>query len=216
MLPMRLFRSRGFAAGNAATVLMSGALFSAVFFVAQFEQTTLGQSPLQTGLRLIPWTGTVFIVAPISGALVPRVGERALMVAGLMLQAIGLGWIALLARTGLPYSETIAPLILAGVGISLALPAGQTAVMNGVARRELGKASGTFSTMRQLGAALGLAIAVAVFSGAGSYASPDAFSDGVGPALAVSAVLSLGGAFAAMSLGRRPAVVGAALAGAAE
>jgi hypothetical protein len=88
--------------------------------------------------------------------------------------------------------------------------------MNGVARRELGKASGTFSTMRQLGAALGLAIAVAVFSGAGSYASPDAFSDGVGPALAVSAVLSLGGAFAAMSLGRRPAVVGAALAGAAE
>jgi predicted MFS family arabinose efflux permease len=204
MLPMRLFRSRGFAAGNAVTVLMSGALFSAVFFVAQFEQTTLGQSPLQTGLRLIPWTGTVFIVAPISGALVQRVGERALIVTGLLLQAIGLGWVALLARTGLPYADTIAPLILAGVGISLALPAAQTAVMNGVARGELGKASGTVSTMRQLGAAFGLAIAVAVFSGAGSYASPAAFSDGFTAALAVSAGLSLCGALAGAALrGRR-------------
>jgi EmrB/QacA subfamily drug resistance transporter len=217
MLPMRLFRSRGFAAGNAATVLMSGALFSAVFFMAQFEQTTLGQSPLQTGLRLIPWTGTVFIVAPISGALVPRVGERALMVAGLLLQAIGLGWVALLARTGLPYSDTIAPLTLAGVGISLALPAGQTAVMNGVARAELGKASGTFSTMRQLGAAFGIAVAVAVFSGAGSYASPGAFTKGFGPAIGVSAALSLGGAIAAASLRRRPVAQHApALAAAAQ
>jgi EmrB/QacA subfamily drug resistance transporter len=67
MLPMRLFGSRAFAAGNAASLLMFGALFSAVFFMAQFLQTTLGQSPLEAGLRLIPWTGTVFIVAPISG-----------------------------------------------------------------------------------------------------------------------------------------------------
>lgn len=204
MLPMRLFRSRGFAAGNAATLLMSGSLFSAVFFMAQFEQTTLGQSPLQTGLRLIAWTGTVFVVAPISGALVPRVGERALTVGGLLLQGLGLGWVALLARTGLPYADTVAPLILAGVGVSLALPAVQTAVMNGVARGELGKASGTISTMRQLGAAFGLAIAVAVFTGAGSYASPAAFADGFAPALAVSAALSLVGAASALSLGRRP------------
>ncbi len=204
MLPMRLFRSRGFAAGNAVTILMSGALFSAVFFVAQFEQTTLGQSPLQTGLRLIPWTGTVFIVAPISGALVPRVGERALIVAGLLLQALGLGWVGLLASPGLPYAQTIPPLILAGIGISLALPAAQTAVMNGVSRGELGKASGTVSTMRQLGAAFGLAIAVAVFSGAGSYASPAVFSDGFAAALAVSAGLSLCGALAGVALhGRR-------------
>jgi EmrB/QacA subfamily drug resistance transporter len=217
MLPMRLFRSRGFAAGNAATALMAGALFSAVFFVAQFEQATLGQSPLQTGLRLIPWTGTVFIVAPISGALVPRVGERALIVTGLLLQALGLGWFALLARTGLPYTDTIAPLLFAGVGISLALPPAQTAVMNGVARGELGKASGTFSTMRQLGAAFGVAVAVAVFTGAGSYASPAAFSDGFGPALGVSAALSLGGALAAMALRRRAVAYGApALAGATQ
>jgi len=200
MLPMRLFRSRAFAAGNAATLLMFGALFSAVFFMAQFQQTALGQSPLQAGLRLIPWTGTVFIVAPIAGAMVDRVGERPLIVGGLLLQAGGLAWVALLARTDLQYAQMVAPLIVAGVGISMAIPATQNAVMNAVAPSEIGKASGTFSTMRQLGGAFGLAITVAVFTGAGSYASPGDFSAGFGPALAASAGLSLCGALAGMSL----------------
>jgi EmrB/QacA subfamily drug resistance transporter len=196
MLPMRLFRSRAFASGNAVGFLMFGSLFSAVFFMAQFLQTSLGQSPLQAGLRLIPWTGTVFIVAPIAGALVDRIGERPLLVGGLLLQAVGFAWVALLSRTGLPYSEMIAPLILAGTGISAALPAAQNAVMSAVAPTEIGKASGTFSTARQLGGAFGLAITVAVFSGAGSYASPVSFSDGFAPAIAVSAALSLCGAVA--------------------
>jgi EmrB/QacA subfamily drug resistance transporter len=200
MLPMRLFRSRAFAAGNAASLLMFGALFSAVFFMAQFQQTALGQSPLQAGLRLIPWTGTVFIVAPIAGAMVDRIGERPLIVSGLLMQGAGLAWVAVLARTGLPYREMVPPLILAGVGISMAIPATQNSVMNAVAPTELGKASGTFSAMRQLGGAFGLAIAVAVFAGTGSYSSPSAFSAGFGPALAVSAGLSVCGALAGMSL----------------
>jgi EmrB/QacA subfamily drug resistance transporter len=203
MLPMRLFRSRGFASGNAASLLMFGALFSAVFFMAQFQQTALGQSPLQAGLRLIPWTGTVFIVAPIAGSLVDKVGERPLIVGGLLMQAGGLAWVALLARTGLPYPQMVPPLIVAGVGISMAIPAAQNAVMGAVAPTEIGKASGTFSTMRQLGGAFGLAIAVAVFTGTGSYASPGAFSDGFGPAIAVSAGLSLCGALAGMPLRAR-------------
>jgi len=168
--------------------------------MAQFQQTALGQSPLQAGLRLIPWTGTVFIVAPIAGALVDRIGERPLVVGGLLLQAVGLAWVALLSRTGLPYEQMIPPLIVAGVGISMAIPAAQNGVMSSVAPAELGKASGTFSMMRQLGGAFGLAIAVALFSGAGSYTSPAAFTDGFGPAIAVSAALSLCGALAALGL----------------
>ncbi len=206
MLPMRLFGSRGFAAGNAAAFLTFGALFSAVFFMAQFLQTVLGQSPLQAGLRLIPWTGTVFIVAPIAGMLVDRIGERPLLVGGLLMQAIGLGWIALIARTGLPFGEMVAPLLIAGVGISLSIPATQNAVLGAVSPAEIGKASGTFSTMRQLGGAFGLAIVVAVFTGAGSYASPQSFTDGFAPAIAVSAALSLAGALAGMSLSVRRAV----------
>jgi EmrB/QacA subfamily drug resistance transporter len=206
MLPMRLFADRSFAAGNAATFMMFAGLFSAVFFMAQFEETSLAQSPLQAGLRLIPWTGMVVIVAPLAGAATDRVGERPLVVAGMLLQAVGLAWVASLARVGLPYAQTIPGLMLAGAGISMAIPAAQNAVVSAVAMGEIGKASGTFSMMRQLGGAFGLAVAVAVFTGAGSYASPGAFSDGFGPAIAVSAVLSLAGAAAGLALKARPAV----------
>ena len=71
--------------------------------------------------------------------------------------------------------------MIAGAGISMAIPSAQNAVMNAVAPGDLGKASGTFMTMRQLGGVFGLAIAAAVFTGAGSYVSPAAFSDGFVP-----------------------------------
>ncbi len=200
MLPLGLFRSRSFAAGNVVSLMMFAGLFSAVFFMAQFLQTVLGLSPLRAGLDLIPWTGTVMLVSPLAGALTDKVGERPLVVAGMLMQAAGFAWVALEARSGLPYSHLVAPLILAGVGISTAIPPAQNAVVSGVELEQIGNASGTFSMARQLGGALGLAIAVAVFTGAGSYVSPDAFSSGFGPAIAVSAALSLCGAVAGMGL----------------
>ena len=100
MLPMRLFRSRSFSAGSATNFLLSSALFGAVFFMAQFLQISLGNGPLASGLRLLPWTGCLFIVAPIAGSLVDRIGERPLIVLGLTLQAIGFGWVALIATAG--------------------------------------------------------------------------------------------------------------------
>jgi EmrB/QacA subfamily drug resistance transporter len=190
MLPMRLFRSRAFAAGNASNLLLSASLFSAVFFMAQFQQTALGQSPLQAGLRLLPWTATLFVVAPFAGAAVPRFGERPLIAIGLTLQAIGMAWIALVAHTGMAYAELVPPLIVAGIGISTAIPAVQNAVVGAVAPQEIGRASGTFNTMRQFGGVFGVAIATAVFAGAGSYASPSAFTDGFTAAIGVAAALS--------------------------
>jgi EmrB/QacA subfamily drug resistance transporter len=206
MLPLGLFRSSSFSAGNALSLLMFASLFSAVFFMAQFLQIGLGASPLRAGLELIPWTGTVMVVSPLAGALVDRIGERPLVIAGLMMQAGGFLWVALEARTGVAYSHLVAPLVMAGVGISTALPAAQNAVVSGVDPEQIGKASGTFSMMRQLGGALGLAIVVAVFTGAGSYASPDAFSNGFGPAVGVAAALSLCGAVAGFGLRSREAV----------
>ena len=204
MLPMRFFRSRAFSLGNAANFLTFASLFGALFFMAQFLQTAQGYGPLATGLRLLPWTGTVFIVAPIAGALVNRVGERTLMVGGLSLQAIGMGWIALIATPNLAYAALVAPLIVAGCGISMSIPATQNAVMNSVARNDIGKASGTFNMLRQLGGAFGVAILVAVFARGGSYASAQAFSDGFARALGVSAAMSLMGAVACLGLpGRR-------------
>jgi EmrB/QacA subfamily drug resistance transporter len=205
MLPMRLFRSRAFSSGNAATFLMFASLFSTVFFMAQFQQISLGQSPLDAGLRLLPWTATLFIVAPIAGAMVDRIGERSLTVGGLLLQAMGFAWVALIANAGMSYPQTIPPMILAGAGVSMAIPAVQNAVVSAVSPADIGKASAVFSTMRQLGGVFGLAIVVAVFAGAGGYASAQAFSDGFVPAVTVSAGLSLLGALSALAIPAREA-----------
>jgi len=190
MLPMRFFRSRAFSAGNAAIFCAVGALFCVVFFMAQFLQTGLGYSPLGAGLRLLPWTATLFFVAPLAGKLVDRFGERPFLVVGPLMQALGLAWIALIAKTTISYAELVAPLMVAGVGISMTLPAAQNSVVGAVPEEAIGKAAGTNSTMRELGGVLGIALGVAAFAGAGSYASPGEFSDGFVAAIAVAAVLS--------------------------
>jgi predicted MFS family arabinose efflux permease len=204
MLPMRFFRSRAFSAGNAAIFFAMGSLFCGVFFLAQFMQTALGEGPLGAGLRLLPWTATLFFVAPLAGNLVDRFGERPFMVVGPLLQAVGMGWIALIADAGMAYGEMIAPLIIAGAGISMSFPAAQNSVVSSVPPEAIGKAAGTNSTMRELGGVFGIALSVAVFAGAGSYASAEAFSDGFVAAMGVSAGLSLLGALAGSALpGRR-------------
>jgi EmrB/QacA subfamily drug resistance transporter len=210
MLPLRLFASRGFSAGNVANFLLSACLFSAVFFMAQFQQTALGQGPLDSGLRLLPWTATLFVVAPIAGSLVARIGERPLVVMGLLLQATGMAWIAVVAKPGMAYLEMVAPLAMAGAGISMAIPAVQNAVMNAVSPGDLGQASGLSMASRQLGGVFGVAIGAAVFTGAGSYASAAAFGDGFGPALGVAAGFSLLGAVCATVLPARRRVKAAA------
>jgi EmrB/QacA subfamily drug resistance transporter len=210
MLPMRFFRSRAFSAGNAGVFFLFASLFGAVFFLAQFLQTGLGNSPLEAALRLGPWTGTLFVVAPIAGALADRVGERPLLVGGLALQAAGMGWIALIAGPGLAYGEMIAPLVVAGIGASMAIPPAASAVVGAVKQEEVGKAAGANSMLRELGGVFGIAILVAVFAGAGSYASPDAFSDGFAAAIAVSAALSAVGAIAGLGLPGRARATAAA------
>ncbi|MEA2135908.1 MAG: hypothetical protein QOC68_3817 [Solirubrobacteraceae bacterium] len=204
LLPVQMFRSRAFAASNAAMFFTFASLFSAVFFYAQFLQTGLGYGPLEAGLRLMPWTATFITVAPAAGALTDRIGERPLMVAGLSLQAAGMAWLALIAEPGLAYSSMLAPLIVAGVGISMAIPAAQNSAVGSVAMDAIGKAAGVNSMMRELGGVFGIAIVVAVFAGAGSYASAAAFTDGFSPAIGVGAALALAGAAAGLALpGRR-------------
>jgi EmrB/QacA subfamily drug resistance transporter len=206
MLPMAFFRSRAFSAGNAAIFLTFASLFSAVFFYAQLLQTGLGYDALGAGLRLMPWTATFITVAPVVGALVDKVGERPFMVAGLSLQATGLAWLALIAEPGMAYSQMLAPFIVGGVGVSMAIPAAQNSVLGSMAESALGKAAGANSMMRELGGVFGVAVVVAVFAGAGSFASPQAFTDGFEPAILVAAGLALLGAAAGLALpGRRTA-----------
>ncbi|HEX5191753.1 MAG TPA: MFS transporter [Solirubrobacteraceae bacterium] len=204
MLPPSLFASRTFSAGNAANFLLSACLFGAVFFMAQFQELSLGQGPLSAGLRLLPWTATLFVVAPIAGNVVGRVGARPLIALGLALQALGMGWIAAIGSAQMAYGSMIAPLVIAGAGISLAIPSVQSAVLNAVGQADLGNAAGVSMMMRQLGGAFGVAITVAVFAAAGRYGSPVAFAAGFRSAIFVAAGFSALAALCALAMpGRR-------------
>jgi EmrB/QacA subfamily drug resistance transporter len=208
MVPVRLFGERSFAAGNAAAFTVFAMLLALVFLMAQFLQTGLGFGPLGTGLRLLPGWATLTLIAPFAGALIARIGERPLITGGLTVAAGGLAWIALIARTGLPYQYLIAPLILAGSGASVAIPATMSAVMTSVPPAAIGQASGTLNMLRQLGGVFGIAICAAVFAARGGYASPAQFTTGFGPAMGACAGLALLGAVAGLTLPskQRPAL----------
>ncbi|HEY6890102.1 MAG TPA: MFS transporter [Solirubrobacter sp.] len=199
MLPPSLFRSRAFSAGNGASFLMIAALFSAVFFLAQYLQTVLGLGPLGAGLRLLPWTATLFFVAPVAGTLVDRYGPRRFMGAGLALQAVGLSWVALVSDNA-SYLQMIPALMVAGAGVSMAIPATISSAVNAVSAEHVGKAAGVNSTLRELGGVFGIAITVAVFAGAGGYAS---FADGFQRALLIASAFSLAGALCAVAVPAR-------------
>jgi EmrB/QacA subfamily drug resistance transporter len=205
MLPMRLFASRRFSAGNAVAFFHWASAFGAVFFMSQFLQNGLGYGPLAAGLRLMPWGATTIIVPQLAGRLISRFGERPFVVGGMSLHGGSMVWIALVAGPHLAYVQLVVPLILSGAGVAMSLPAAQSAVLSAVEPQDIGRASGAFSTLRQLGGAFGVAMLVAVFAGAGGYGSRQAFSDGFVAAIAACGGLALAAALAGSALpGRRP------------
>jgi EmrB/QacA subfamily drug resistance transporter len=202
MIPPAYFRSRAFAAGNTAGFFLTAALFGAVFFLAQYMQAAFGSGPLKAGLQLLPWTATLFLVAPFAGRLADRIGERPLVVTGLTLQAVGMFWISEVADGPIRYATLVLPLIVAGCGVSMAMPATQSASVGALPREAVGIASGVYSMMRQLGGVVGVSVLAAVFAAAGGYGS---FAPAFTRAMAVCGVLSLLGALAGFGIGtRRP------------
>lgn len=212
MLPMRFFQSRAFAATNGVTFLMYLGLFGSVFLLSQYLQTAHGYSPLEAGIRTLPWTAMPLFVAPIAGALSDRIGGRPLMTVGLALQATALAWIAAVASPSAPYLELVPGFLAAGLGMALVFAPISNVVLGAVRPDEAGPASGANNAIRELGGVFGIAVLAAIFNGAGSYASPDAFVDGLAPAVfAGAAVMALAGLVAVLVPGmRRPARSGRA------
>jgi EmrB/QacA subfamily drug resistance transporter len=187
MVPLRFFRSRAFSAANVTSLLMSFGMFGAIFLLAQFFQVVQGYSPLAAGIRTLPWTAMPIVVAPIAGMLSDRIGARPLLVAGMALMAGGLAWIAAIASPTVPYLEMVPALVISGIGMSLYFAPVANLVLSTVRRSEEGKASGVNNTIREVGGVFGVAALASVFSAAGSYFSPQAFVDGMVPALWVGA-----------------------------
>ena len=198
VLPMRFFRTRGFAATSGVTVAMTFGIFGSIFLLAQFFQTVQGYSPLEAGLRTLPWTGMPMLVAPIAGLLSDRIGSRPLMSAGLALQAIAITWLAATMRVDQPYAELLIPFVLGGAGMALVFAPAANAVLRSVKPHEAGQASGANNALRELGGVMGVAVLAAVFTANGGYESPQAFVDGVIPALQVGAGVLATGALIAL------------------
>jgi MFS family permease len=185
---------------------MYAGLFGALFLMSQFFQTCLGYSPLGAGVRLLAWSMPPMFIAPIAGALADRYGNRPFMALGLALQGIGLAWVALVAAPGVGYAQLGIALVIAGTGTSFCFPTVANAIMGSVPLREAGVASGTNSTIRELGGVMGVAVLASVFARHGVYASPQAFVDAFVPALWVAVAFSGVGVIAALLTGARRGV----------
>ncbi|MFL5920193.1 MAG: DHA2 family efflux MFS transporter permease subunit [Gaiellaceae bacterium] len=203
MLPLRFFRNRTFTAANAASFLMFFGMFGSIFLLAQFFQTVQGYSPLQAGLRVLPWTAMPIFVAPIAGALSDRIGGRPLMATGLALQSAGLAWIAFVSTPTVAYSELVIPFVLSGVGMALYFAPVANVVLSSVQPIEEGQASGANNAIRELGGVFGIAVLASVFAHYGGYASGQSFVDGLTPAIYVGAALVAAGAVAALGISRK-------------
>ncbi len=199
MLPMRMFRSRGFAAVNAAGLLMFTGMFGSIFLLSQFLQNAIGYGPTEAGLRMLPWTGMPMIVAPIAGYLSDRVGGRPVAAAGLALQAVGLGWFALIVSAHVSYAAQLPALIISGTGMALFIAPATNLLMSSVRPAEQGIASGANNALREIGGALGIALLGSIFSSRGGYRTPALFADGLVPALWVGAAILVAGTAAALA-----------------
>jgi EmrB/QacA subfamily drug resistance transporter len=212
MLPMRFFRSRAFSATNGVSLAMYFGIFGSIFLLAQFFQSVQGYSPLEAGLRTLPWTGMPMIVAPLAGAFSDRIGSRPLMAAGLALQAIALLWIREVNAVDVAYGLLVPAFVMGGTGMALVFAPAANAVLSAVRPEEAGQASGATNAIRELGGVLGVAVLASVFSGAGGFQSGEAFIAGLDPALLVGAVvLALGAITALFVPGRKAAPAGAAV-----
>jgi EmrB/QacA subfamily drug resistance transporter len=183
MLPLRLFAARDFAIGNLTTFLMSGAIFGAGLFVTEEFQLARNYSPVGAGVRLLPFFATPMFISPIAGALSDRIGRRPIMVAGLSMLTAGFVWVAWRGSMGTSWVELVIALLIAGVGISMALPTVPTAVLSAVAPQEMGKASGINYMAQRFGAVFAVAIGSTVFGNYGSLTTPEAVTAGFKPAL---------------------------------
>jgi len=208
MLPMRFFRNRVFAAGAMASLAMYSALFGALFLISQLLQAGLGVTPLQAGLRALPMAVVPFLLTPVGGYLTDRLGFRPLMICGLAVEAVALGWLAAAVTPAVSYAVLVAPLVLAGLGSALFFAPLASAMLSAVEAGEHGQASGAATAIRELAAVFGVAVLGLVFAGHGGYASRADFVHGFVPAMWLAAGLAAAGTLAAVALPRARRVRG--------
>ena len=195
MVDFDFFRSRTFLGANIVAFIVTFAMLAMFFFLTLYMQNVLDFGPLEAGVRFLPTTLMVIIVAPIAGRLSDRIGPRPLMTAGLALVAISLFWQSFLTSDS-GYNFLLPGFVLMGIGIALVMSPMSAAAMNAVDESKAGVASGILSMSRMVGGTLGIAV-LGAFIGRHGQAE---FVQSLGDGLMIGAAVAAAGAIVAWRL----------------
>ncbi len=198
LVPLRIFRSRSVAGGNALMFLFFAAMFGSWYFETLYMQDVLHYSPIEAGLAFLPQTLLIAAGAQLTARLVTRFGPRPLIVTGSVIAAGGVAWLSHITPGSTFVADLMGPFVLIGLGMGLTVTPVTVAGTAGVPREDAGLASGLLNTSRTVGASIGLAVlatiaasrTTSVLSGAAG-AKAAALTDGYSLAISVSFVLLL-------------------------
>jgi EmrB/QacA subfamily drug resistance transporter len=201
-----IFRLRTISGINVTGLLIAMALFSMFFFISLYMQQVLGYDALEAGIAYLPLAVGIIISAGIASQLITKFGVKPVLVAGLILTAIGLYWFAQISPSGTYVGDILFPALISAFGLGFAFVPMTVAAMAGVEPHEAGLASGLINTSQQVGGALGLAILAAIANSrtdslteTGS-ALPVALTEGFQSALLVGSAFAVVGAVLALLL----------------
>ena len=164
MVDFSFFKSRTFAGANLVAIVISFAMLAQFFFMALYMQNILHYTALQAGVRFLPSTLMIIIIAPIAGRLADRIGPKPLIMAGLSILALSL-FLQSQITVDSGYATLLPAFVLLGIGIALTMSPMSTAAMNAVDVTKAGVASGILSMGRMVGGSLGVAVTGALFQG---------------------------------------------------
>ena len=161
MLQLHFFRNPTFAAACSCAGLISFGMFGMFFFMSLFFQSVQGYTPFQAGLRTMPATGMIVIVAPLAGRIAGRIGSKVPMAVGLALNALAM-CLFTTVDAGTSYGHIWPLLLIAGVGMAIVMTPMTAAVMGAVPRERAGMASATSNASREIGGVFGIALLGAI------------------------------------------------------
>jgi MFS transporter, DHA2 family, multidrug resistance protein len=163
MLDLSFFANPRFSAASGALMVTFFAMMGSLFLMTQFLQSVLGYTALQAGVRLLPMAAVQMVIAPMSAKVVERVGSKLVVAAGLTVAAVGLVMASRLTA-GATYPEVLWSLMVLSAGLALIMPPATESIMGSLPRAKAGVGSAVNDTVRQVGAALGVAVIGSVMS----------------------------------------------------
>jgi EmrB/QacA subfamily drug resistance transporter len=157
LVPFALFHDRNYTVVNCVSGVLSIGMMGIFLPFTIYLQSVLGFSALKGGLTLAPASLITMFVAPVAGRMTDKIGGKYILMFGLTLFGVGMGWTALIARPGSAWQDFLAPLVVAGIGMGCTFAPLVTTAMRNIDPRMAGAASGVLNTVRQVGLVIGTA-----------------------------------------------------------